>query len=433
MQVFTESEIREVYDKGVPIYFDTMVIRNLWKKHSNPRASLLESMKPLSGRTYLPYQVQAELYRQAYSDSVLNNVPRTGMQEPRGMLQKVRKAVLDEVLEVHPHNLGDGVSEVQIKDFSSAVAAKFDEFTIWFDEVDQQLKDWLGDELDVNAIRRGIGSHALLDEVAEVFEPQHLLESPDKVTLVEWTAEYQARVSRDDPVGPGKSDTNKGSVEERAGDYFIWKEILSHCVGNGFSDGFMFVTEERKPDLWQVQQGEKSLRRIDPRIQLESIEATGGPMIVISFNELLELAVADDGQREILTNISESTHDEASDWDKAAYSELLAILDRQNYARQYQVIVAAAKAGGYIDRAEIGKVLGWGETNRYLTRFRMPVDRAKQELVNMDLIGVDASDPLWAVYEGPGEAVGYAVPSIFAEFQLDHDRSIEIEKSLRLD
>ncbi len=41
MHVFTDDEVRQAFDAGIPIYFDTMVFRNLWKLHSNPRKNLL--------------------------------------------------------------------------------------------------------------------------------------------------------------------------------------------------------------------------------------------------------------------------------------------------------------------------------------------------------------------------------------------------------
>lgn len=423
MHVYTDEEVRESFDKGIPIYFDTMVFRNLWKLHINPRVSLLESIQKLSGRMYLPYQVQAELHRQAYSNGVLNNVPRPGLFQSQGMLNTVMASVLAEVGKVRPQGQEAGVTAEEIERFHAGIAEKFGEFNEWFDGVDEKLRGWLGDQVDVTAIRRGSMTHALLDEIDAVFEEGHLLASPGSEELTKWKALYVERVNQDDPVGPGKTDRNKGSVDEAAGDYYIWKEMLTHCSEHGFSDGFIFVTEERKPDIWEEQQSNKALRRIDPRIQLDSLKATGGPMHVLTFEELLELAVSDAGEREILSNISQDVNVVASTstWSDSAYIELLDLLSKRGNKRQRDVIVGAAKAGGYIDRSEIGKILGWGDENRYLTRFRMPVDRAKDDLVESGQVSPEAGDPLWAVYDGPGEAIGYAVPDVFAEIQLELD------------
>lgn len=421
MHVYTDEEVRSSFDKGIPIYFDTMVFRNLWKLHSNPRASLLESIQNLSERTYLPHQVQAELHRQAYSDAVLNNVPLPGLFQPRGMLETVKNSVQAEVKKVRPQGQKDGVTTAQIEGFQSDILEKFSELNEWLEGIDRQLRSWLGEQVNVTAIRRGSRTHALLDEIAAVFDEGHLLASPAEEELAEWKALYLKRVNQDDPVGPGKTDRNKGSIDEAAGDYYVWKEMLAHCRERGYSDGFIFVTEERKPDIWEVQQGDKALRRVDPRIQLESLEATGGPMYVLTFDELLELAVADVGAREILSNISQDVKVSMSTWSESAYDELLELLGKRGHQRQRDVIIGAARAGGYIERAEIGKILGWGDAKKQLTRFRMPADRAKAELVERGLVSQDAGDPLWAVYDGPGEAIGYAVPDVFAEIQLELD------------
>ncbi|MGJ0383881.1 PIN-like domain-containing protein [Paenarthrobacter nicotinovorans] len=421
MHVYTDDEVRSSFEKGIPIYFDTMVFRNLWKLHSNPRATLIESIRNLSERTYLPHQVQAELHRQAYSDAVLNNVPLPGLFQPRGMLETAMNSMLAEVKKVRPQGQVNGVTAEQIEGFHAEIQEKFGEVNEWLDGVDRQLRGWLGEQVDVTAIRRGSGTHALLDEVATAFEAGHLLAPPENETLAGWKALYVERVNQDDPVGPGKTDRNKGSLDEAAGDYYVWMEMLAHCRAHGFSDGFIFVTEERKPDIWEVQQGDKALRRVDPRIQLESLQVTGGPMYVLTFDELLELAVTDAGTREILSTISQDVKVSLSTWSESAYAELLELLKKNGYQRQRDVIIGAARAGGYIERAEIGKILGWGDAKRHLTRFRMPADRAKAELVQRNHVSQDASDPLWAVYDGPGEAIGYAVPDVFAEIQLTLD------------
>ncbi|WP_146035587.1 PIN-like domain-containing protein [Microbacterium testaceum] len=421
MHVFTDDEVRQAFDAGIPIYFDTMVFRNLWKLHSNPRKNLLGSIRDLASRVYLPHQVQVELYRQAYSDAVLNNVPTPGLFEGRGGLDRVREYVLSEIGKVRPQSRVDAVTAEQIEALESEVQIKFDELVTWLDEVDDKVRGWLGDRVDITAIKRGGVPHLLLDEIAEVFDNGHLLAAPGEEQLNEWKALYVSRVNQDDPVGPGKTDSNKASVDEAAGDYYVWQEILAHCKQQNFTSGFVFVTEERKPDIWEVQQGEKALRRIDPRIQDETIKSVGGPMYVLNWDEFLGHAVSDEGTREILSNISQDVKVSNSSWSDTAYAELLVILNERGHERQRDVIVGAARAGGYLARAEIGRILGWGDANKYLTRFRMPADRAKAELVDRAQISQDAPDPLWAVYDGPGEAIGYAVPDIFTEFQLELD------------
>lgn len=421
MHVFTEAEIQDAYNAELPIYFDTMVFRNLWLLHTNPRLSILEAMRGLHARTYLPYQMQVELHRQAYTDDVLNKIPMPGIFEPMGLAKKVRGMVLSEVENVRPQGLPGAVAESELANFEAANEKHFDAIDDWLKEVDTRLRAWLGDRIDVNGIRRGACEHALLQQVGSIFEPNHLLPPHGEDKLATWREEYHVRISQDEPVGPGKEDRHKSSLDEAAGDFYAWREMLDHCQAHGFTNGFIFVTDEKKPDLWEVRQTNKALKRIDPRIQQESISATGGPMYVLSFEEFLGLAIKDDGARELLSNISQVAEVTQATWTEEAYLELLDLLLSGGHSRQHAVIVGAARAGGYLDRQEIGEILGWGTEKRYLTRFRMPADRVKDELVSRNLLGDEAESPLWAVYDRPGEAKGYAVPDVFASIQQDLD------------
>lgn len=398
-----------------------MIFRNLWKLHSNPRRSLLKAIRDVGARTYLPHQAQLELYRQAYSNAVLSNMPIPGLFESLGRLTSVREMIIAEVRKVRPQNQVDSPEGRQVADLEAAVGEKFGELIAWHDEVDRQLREWLGDQVDVTAIRRGTSTHTLLDEVADVFEDGHLLSPPDEDTLQKWRELYVQRIEQDEPVGPGKSDKNKASVDEAAGDFYIWKEILRHCVTNDFNEGFIFVTDERKPDLWEFQQDNSALRRIDPRIQEQSLEETGGPMHVLTFDEFLNYAVVDSSAREILASISRDTTTVLPSWSEAAYVEFLDTLRRQGASNQLNVVIGAAREGGYVSRKQIGDLLGWGNENRMLTRFRMAADRAKRAVIAQGILDEDATDPLWAVYDGPGQAIGYAVPEAFTEFQFEMD------------
>lgn len=424
LHVFTATEIRVAFESNTPIYFDTMVLQNLWKLHSNPRKSLLESIKAQATRSYLPYQTQVELYRHAYTESVLGNVPTPGLFESNSLLEKAQDYILKELEKVRPLGQDEGPSTEGIEELKAEVAGKFKDVIEWHASVDEKLRQWLGERPDVIGIRRGATPHFLLDTVADAFEEDHILPQVKDERRKVWAQEYQDRVNQDDPVGPGKTDKNKESIDIAAGDYFMWREIVEHCSANRFSDGFIFVTDERKPDLWETQQTDKAIRRIDPRIQKQAIKDTGGPMYVVSFDEFIEYTTDDDRTRQMLVGISEDAQRSSEPtvgWAVESYAALLELLHEWGNDGQKEVIVAAAREGGSISREAIGNVLGWDGKKGYLTRFRMPADRAKRELVQDNVVEENAPDPLWAVYNGPGEAVAYAVPDKFVALQAKLD------------
>ena len=384
----------------------------------------MDAIKAQADRSYLPYQTQVELYRHAYTESVLGGVPTPGLFESKSLMEKSRDCILEELEKVRPLTREDGPTTQDIEQLKSDVGDYFRTVIEWHASVDERLRHWLGGPPDVVGIRCGTTRHVLLDAVAAAFLEGHLLPKVTDECRSQWRDEYLQRIKQDDPVGPGKTDQHKESTDLAAGDYFMWREIVEHCRTRKFCNGFIFVTEERKLDLWESKQTDRVIRRIDPRIQAEAIADTGGPMYVVSFDEFLEYTTVDDAARQMLVEISEDaqrSRESTLDWSADSYASLLDLLTAWGNSGQRDVIIAAARQGGSISRAEIGEVLKWDGENRYLTRFRMPADRAKRQLVREQALGEDAPDPLWALYDGPGEAVAYAVPDEFAELQSQLD------------
>ena len=69
-------------------------------------------------------------------------------------------------------------------------------------------------------------------------------------TKIELLALFDARVKSKIP--PGLSDSNKDDKKDpfaRAGDFFIWREILE--AAKDYNDEIVFVTNEKKADFWE--------------------------------------------------------------------------------------------------------------------------------------------------------------------------------------
>ncbi|WP_453984634.1 PIN-like domain-containing protein [Brevibacterium casei] len=419
--IYTDEELKSKFNEGSPIYFDTNILRWLWRLHTNPRKSVYKLLSNHNGRIFLPYQTQYEIQAQAYSDSVMNGIPNPAFQEPKGMLQTVLNKTRSEVDKVRPQGIETEVNSESISELSREVEQKFEEFINWYESIERQVVNWLGEPIDVQRIKRGEMTNGLLDEAANLFLDGHMLGDPGIKVRKRWIEDYEERMKRDEPIGPGKTDQGKPTSADSAGDYLMWQEILNHCEASGFVDGFFFVTEEKKADIWEYQQGPKSLRRIDPAIQKESIARTGGPMLVIDLPKLLELASPDKQSSEVYDRIIQDAEETASEWTLDTYKDLLDSLANQGYDSQHDVIIGAARREGYISRSDIGEILGWNGENRYLTRFRVPADRVTQNLIDYGDIDESVVYPLTAMYDGPGEAVGYSVPLEFVEFQSSID------------
>ena len=414
--IITDDELQEYFDLDLPIYFDTNVFRSIWRMHSAPRNSVMDLLKQIKSRLWLPFQTQVELKSQAYTQSVFNSVPRTGLEKARASIENARSGMGGEIAKIRPLPNLDQEGGREIEEIRSDFNNRFDEFLAWFDQIDKQIQALLGVPVDVEAIRSGAATHVLLDELEDLFPADHFLSQPSAEWVQKCVEEYRERNRRDDPIGPGASDSGKATEEQSAGDYLMWREILEHAVQNEFRNGFFFVTEEKKKDLWEMKQEKGAPRRIHPQIQRESIETTGGPMLVVDFQQLMRLA-APLGTADFYSTLAQDVEATEAEWNIQAYRQLLSHLEERGRQDQRDVIVAAAANGGFISRKEIGSILGWGEGKNYLKRFRMPADTVKGILVESKLIHDSVSDPLTAVYRGPGEAVGYSVPDEFVGFE----------------
>ncbi|MFF1541127.1 PIN-like domain-containing protein [Microbacterium sp. NPDC058269] len=412
-RIYTDGDLEAAFQSGIPVYFDTNVFRVLWRMHTLPKQRVVDILSPLEHRTFLPFQVRYELAAQINGPSVLNGIPTVNLDKARGLMRSAFGELNQQSSEANPMNMPAGEVNERITSLTAEIEQRLAETEEWFTARQRDLLDLLGESPNVEDIKQGRCENVLARTVSEIFAAGHLLPEVEEATRESRIQEYQARISRDDPVGPGLTDRGKPVTEDAAGDYLMWREVVQHCVDNTYDQGFMLITEETKADFWEEKQNTSSLRRVNPDIQRECIEQTGGPMYLMGLSSFLALAAPQNPDLQELRALVDVAAPKAGEWSPGAVSRLLAALRAEGNERQALVIEGAAERDGYISRPEIGEVLGWGAENRYLTRFRMPADRIAAELVAEGILEAESNPPLTAVYNGPGEAVGYQVPIEF--------------------
>jgi hypothetical protein len=101
-------------------------------------------------------------------------------------------------------------------------------------------------------------------------------------------------------------------------------------------------------------------------------------------------------------------------WTTALASEFLGRLHDDGGRVQAEVIVAAANAGGRIDRAGVFAIAGWDASERSLKGFTRPVNRIVQEMRDADLLPDEAPRPIEPLYSearrGYQQARGFEIP-----------------------
>ena len=79
------------------------------------------------------------------------------------------------------------------------------------------------------------------------------------------------------------------------------------------------------------------------------------------------------------------------------------------------VVQRAAELGGTINRPTVYEMCGF-DSERRLNRFTMPATGLARQMVEDGDLPEGLDDPVWAVYDGPGKAVGFGVPDEFVNF-----------------
>ncbi|HVA59063.1 MAG TPA: hypothetical protein VNG13_00815 [Mycobacteriales bacterium] len=102
-------------------------------------------------------------------------------------------------------------------------------------------------------------------------------------------------------------------------------------------------------------------------------------------------------------------------WTPALAAEFLERLRADGSRVQADVIVAAARCGGSIERADVFAIAGWDATERSLKGFTRPVNRIVQQMREEDLLPDEAPRPIEPQYSetrrGYQQARGFEIPN----------------------
>ena len=79
------------------------------------------------------------------------------------------------------------------------------------------------------------------------------------------------------------------------------------------------------------------------------------------------------------------------------------------------VVQRAAQLGGFIDRPMVYELCNFDSARR-LNRFTMPATGLARQMVEDGSLPNGLDDPIRAVYEGGGKAIGFGVPAEFVDF-----------------
>lgn len=219
----TDGEVDDLWQSGL-VVVDTNVLLNMYRTTPASRRAVLDSLKALHERLWLPHHVGLEFHK-------MREEVRQGAR--RAHREKARRIETD---------------AAKIRSLADEAAALNDEV-----DADSSLRAGLTEaaKLLANEVRAGQepfdeeadGDDELLLEIERLYRPHQVGSRFSETELVGLRQQAEDRYSRSIP--PGFEDKAK-TGDRRFGDFFIWKQMMA--AANEKKAGVIFVTNDEKAD-----------------------------------------------------------------------------------------------------------------------------------------------------------------------------------------
>ncbi|HCS59911.1 MAG TPA: hypothetical protein DIW46_00720 [Microbacterium sp.] len=400
----TEAEVLDLL-ASCPVVLDTNVLLDIYSFEEPARLLALDVIEAIHDRVWVPHQVMREFWRNRHS--VLAELPAPG--QP---FDGVRNELLAIVNSLRPDR------------------ERPDDIQAMRDTVEHQLGDLSnainkarGTPLNVDQLLTDTSLDPVLNRLETILDGR--IGDPfgdEEATLIEeGLRRFQLKI----PPGYKDGEEKQDQIPERGtGDFLVWEQILRHISTLNAGGSFVLVTNDAKED-WRITLARPKKRTLGvrPELVVEALARTSSRVVLLQQSDfyrlMSKLRPVDDAVSDSLVEASTRKSAVApgaeTGWTHVAFRRLLAELREAGSSVQADVISLAARAGGFISRADIYAFAGFAE-DRSLRRFALPAQRIALGLVEEGVLQEDAQPPLEAVYEGQGRTIGYRVPPEFVGF-----------------
>jgi hypothetical protein len=373
------------------VVLDANVLLSLYRYNAATRDDLLDILRRLGERLWVPHQVMREFWRNRLS-VIANRGGST--KQALDAFGKSQRSLIDAI------DQWARTTAVLNRDREGLIGI--------VDAMYGELRNAVEVHTPASV---GIAGGAMGEEVLKQLEK--LLDGRVGAALPdqEWkdvVKEGAARVAR--KVPPGYLDAEKADgqlAEGAAGDYLVWKQAIDEIRRRG--GDLMIVTGDVKEDWWWRYQSEV----IGPRPELvaELFHACNAQLYMMRPTDLLRRA------RVLHVHVKEESVDDAERvgremsgaWTQAGVVALLERLDAEGWEHA-DVIREAAALGGRIPREVIYEVCGYSG-DRMLRGFTRPAARITRDLQAEGIVSEGASPVLTPLYEGGVKAIVFEIPT----------------------
>lgn len=284
-----DGSFYDVLFKDAIIVLDTNILLDLYRVSPKTSKELLEIIKTLGDRIWIPYQVALEYHRDLFTvvEGQINKY-----NEAAKTIESIRKTFLEK--RSHPF-LSD--------DLHKKATEVFEDLLQFFGNQEKELENVILEQSVKDELCKLLDS-----KIGDSFKPEEL----DKI--------YQEGEERFKiQVPPGYMDRNKPG-NEKFGDLVVWKEIIRKSKEE--KRPVLFVTDDTKED-WFVRFRGKTYGP-HPQLLKEFQDATGCQIYIYTLERFLE------NSEKLKIQVTETTLDELKarkEQDKDAVSGQISLYD----------------------------------------------------------------------------------------------------------
>ncbi|WP_326619968.1 PIN domain-containing protein [Streptomyces decoyicus] len=244
-----DSPDREQFFTQGTVVLDTNVLLSLYEYTPAAREQVLEALRSVQHRLWLPHQVGLEFVqnrhrviigrKKALEDASRSLQKKLG--EARTAIVDARKLVQDLLIKYAQDSRAKEALESEIS--AQTVKALHSDWSAILSDHIQNLKQH---DLAISSVNKG---DPVLSQVAVLFGDK-IAEPPDP-------AEVRRRVDEassyrfPNRIPPGFADEGKGTPLSSSGDYLLWEETISHMADSPDRSRLLFVSNDTKDDWYQ--------------------------------------------------------------------------------------------------------------------------------------------------------------------------------------
>lgn len=393
----TDAELDEAL-RTATVVVDANVLLSLYRYNETTRDDLLNVLRRLGDRLWVPHQALREFWRNRLS---VMSSRGAGREQILTALAKQQRATVD-----------------AIQQWAKVTAIAAEQREALIERVSRLHEELVSTVSGHSPGTAGVSVSAQREPVLISLEKLLQGRVGPEPELGWWkaaVAEGRSRVERRQPPGYLDAEKSGGDLPEGpAGDYLVWKQAIDEVARSG--GDLLLVTGDEKDDWWWRFRSDF----IGPRQELvtELAELCGAQLFMMRPTDLLRRASVlqakvrsesvDEAERISRVSASLSRTTSRSGWTEEGVVALLVALDAEGQD-QAIVIREAAVRGGRIDRETVYELCGF-EDDRMLRGFTKPTSRITRDLQADGIVAPDVEPALIPVYAGV-KAAAFRIPS----------------------